>query len=753
MLLEQLFLQPGHIGQVIMAIDEFTGISISSDEFKLSIAKEIVTCVSQMDFVEILDCQVRKDEAETIIIRVEVSLPQRKKADIRMYEDIGIVVLNRRDCVPEVFALRSDFPDDLAHTNNTEKPYPVSLCLFEESADEILLRWSSRAFVEEIRNWLSETASGQLHKEDQPVEPFLSSSSGIILLPHKYLTEEYPPGVLFVREHPEKGVYIGKFTKGLEDSIPHFSMPINIKEQVHGKINYTPKNLFELCLLLEDKGFNFVHYLSDGLKGISTILNDNPELREYRTLIILRVPIIRKADKEPENFNLFVFKIDGNIFNIGEALDLWQIHKDINNEIAICFNSVTNPKNLEPFKIQMLNPHLSLSRSLAAWLNGISINESKISLIGLGALGSQVYNNLSRMGFGKWTLVDDDLLFPHNLSRHALNSVFIGSSKSISISAYSNSLILDEADFSKPLPVNILRTNAKQRLIIGDADIIVDMSTSLAVARFLANDFESTAKRASFFLNPRGDSLIILAEDKDRDFRLDCLEMQYYRLLCSEEDLRNHLQFDEQRIRYARGCRDITNQINQENVSLLSAISSKKLRTIATNNSPCITIWNIVKDNLETKHLDYPVNRWITQKKGEWSLYIDTWVIEKIMNHRHSRLPNETGGILIGSFDNRRKIAYIADTILSPADSKEYPTAYIRGIEGVAEKIIDIKARTNNGIYYIGEWHSHPDFAELSPSDDDKQLLNWLKKYMEKQGYPALILIAGNGKDFNCIIQ
>jgi tRNA A37 threonylcarbamoyladenosine dehydratase len=43
-------------------------------------------------------------------------------------------------------------------------------------------------------------------------------------------------------------------------------------------------------------------------------------------------------------------------------------------------------------------------------------------LFGAGALGSQLMNNLSRAGFGRWTIVDNDKLLPHNLARNARGS-------------------------------------------------------------------------------------------------------------------------------------------------------------------------------------------------------------------------------------------------------------------------------------------------------------------------------------------
>jgi hypothetical protein len=60
------------------------------------------------------------------------------------------------------------------------------------------------------------------------------------------------------------------------------------------------------------------------------------------------------------------------------------------------------------------------STEIAAHINGMPTEVRHFCLFGAGALGSQLMNNLSRAGFGRWTIVDKDKLLPHNLARHAL---------------------------------------------------------------------------------------------------------------------------------------------------------------------------------------------------------------------------------------------------------------------------------------------------------------------------------------------
>lgn len=63
---------------------------------------------------------------------------------------------------------------------------------------------------------------------------------------------------------------------------------------------------------------------------------------------------------------------------------------------------------------------------------------------------------------------------------------------------------------------------------------------------------------------------------------------------------------------------------------------------------------------------------------GAWTLAVDDHLMRRIAGLRAAKLPNETGGVLIGAYDLICKIVYVVETIPSPPDSKEWPTLYSR---------------------------------------------------------------------------
>ena len=44
-------------------------------------------------------------------------------------------------------------------------------------------------------------------------------------------------------------------------------------------------------------------------------------------------------------------------------------------------------------------------------------------------------------------------------------------------------------------------------------------------------------------------------------------------------------------------------------------------------------------------------------------------------------------------------------------------------------------------IEYVGEWHSHPDGAGTTPSEDDRKVFAWLDELRQADGYPATMVI------------
>jgi integrative and conjugative element protein (TIGR02256 family) len=186
-------------------------------------------------------------------------------------------------------------------------------------------------------------------------------------------------------------------------------------------------------------------------------------------------------------------------------------------------------------------------------------------------------------------------------------------------------------------------------------------------------------------------------------------------------------------------------------VALHAAGGSRALKHVATTPSARIAIWR-ADDDGNVKRVDIGPAKTIRHAIGDWTVCTDALLVHRLAEMREAKLPKETGGVLIGSFDLETKIVYIVDTIPSPPDSEEWPTLYIRGCRGLKAKTDEIANRTDGMLEYIGEWHSHPRNCPTIPSIADLQVFSWLTSLMNVEGLPALMMIVGDGGHSSCFI-
>lgn len=735
------------------------GEATTREELRLPKAREIADALHTGDlpFVQLVECRRLSEgsQAEVIVFDVEVELGQWQIHDIHRYERVA-VIFDRDDMTyPEVLALRPDFPR-VPHLNLRKNELPRSLCLFEEPYSELKLRWTVSLFLERVREWLALTAKGRLHAEDQPLEPLLFGSPWPLVIPLDLFAKSgqgSSPELLMVyrvnggNDRPVliAGREQNDFNK--QYALKYTAMALQGDPQAHGIIYQQPGNLAELSEFLKTANIDLLQEMRTRLLTWQRN-GDHRDLLNDKLIIIVALPKTREASSAAETTDLWAFLCAKPIAEIGEYIGVWQPH---NGQIGLLY-PFDQEKRGGQVEVAILNPMFAFSRESAARLSGVAERErSKVVAVGVGALGSQVFLNLIRMGFGEWVLIDKDYLLPHNLARHGLGGLDVGYSKAEMLALLANQTI-QGTSIASAIVADILNPSSEQAEAISaalkSADIILDASASVAVARYLARDADSPARRASVFLNPSGTDVVLLVEDLERKTTLDILEMQYYRFLIQEPALANHLRQGDSQIRYARSCRDLSSNIPQDLVALHAAIVSRAIRTVPSDTKARIALWQTDTVELSTMmhRIDPPGT--IERKINEWAVCTDQYLLNKMWRMRAEKLPNETGGILIGSFDMQRKIVYVLDLLPSPPDSTEWPTIYIRGCKGLTQQVSEIEKITAGMLGYVGEWHSHPCNCGCSPSGDDRKAFRWLARNRNIAGFPALMLIVGDHNQY-----
>ena len=180
-------------------------------------------------------------------------------------------------------------------------------------------------------------------------------------------------------------------------------------------------------------------------------------------------------------------------------------------------------------------------------------------------------------------------------------------------------------------------------------------------------------------------------------------------------------------------------------VGLHAAIGAHAILQARESDDPGIQVWRADPNTLAVTNRRIQVSMVRRQGMGDWTLVVDDQLLMQLQQQRAAKLPNETGGVLLGVYDFQRRIIYVVETLPSPPDSRERPDLYIRGCEGLAGQLADMVSRTGGQLEYIGEWHSHPEGCSCTPSTKDIALFGWLAAHLGPTGQPALIAIICQG--------
>lgn len=658
-----------------------------------------------------------------------IGLPQHRLIPVRNVEPITIYISNT-ETLP-VVTVRDDFPI-VSHLNVHEDNVKKSLCYSDQNYYEIQHKLNGRFLLTCIENWFVKTSMNQLHQPDQPLEPFFPYVNNVIVWNgqigksyfDKYIIESREFGKLMYQS--SNGDYFAVFC---HRATPDFS----------NLIHNMPKTLQELLYPLKN-GDTIITWLEDIVSIIripklykAYFGQSKNKLLACKILINIAIPKQRADGLPIETYDLRSFVSDKTLKDILISYGLLltgskieqskQLHEN-GSDITIC-----------PF-----NVHFAQSRLGCRCANLVdeADGEKQIALVGAGAMGSHILNNCLRSGYGKWTIIDHDYFWPHNIARHVLTSNDVGHSKVKSLKRVA-SLIQSDSDLVA-IASDVFGKDDSVCTAFGQTDIILDASASIAVERYLALDVQSDARRISCFLNPQGTATIMLLESADRSARLDLLEMQYYRELLKDEKYSDHMSLPETMV-YSRTCRSISSRISQDNVSLSAALCCKAMKLHTSNANGEIIIWTHATDSVEKE--SFTADKWITCEYDGWKVELSLSLLSEMQADRGNALPNETGGVLIGAYDIARKRIYVVYQVRAPEDSISSPTSFIRGCANLPERLKYIQETTLDNLTYIGEWHSHPS-ANTQRSTDDVKLHEAIVGYNRENCLPGCMMILGS---------
>lgn len=682
-----------------------------------------------------------EDDHDVVDLVVEPEIPQHCAVAILPEEPVRIHFPLNDGRSPTIHSRRDDFPLDQVHTNYAPDADGLCLCVWEENWNDLRRVLSAQALVERIRGWFSRTAADVLHQEGQALEPLLPASAHTLIVPPGLAAEAWT--VSHLRNHEGRATLFAEAPSAEgqpTDTPPVATFTIAVPARIHGALRAGPRTLEGLRELTQDLGTDLIGPLRLWL------LDDarRQAADKRRMLLILTIPQRRAADKEVEGQEVVAFLPNATLSQLGEALGCTYL--DPRTGTSLPRVGVSEPEGLDRIMLDHVRVVRRLDRAMARVYAGTTARQDrKLVAIGAGAIGSNVVVGTTRAGIGTWTIIDNDIVLPHNTVRQFQRNAVVGIPKAMALQADAEGVLAEEGT-ARFICADILtpRENAEQiRDSLNGADIVVDFSASPAVLGYVS-DQGDLRRAASFFFNPDGSDLVILAEDDARAWRLDEIEAQYFLAAATDCRLARHLSRARlDLLRYANACQDLTRPVPPWQVQTLTGLAGGQLLGLVEQSAALAMLWRLDVQSGAIAAVALDFSRVSRRPAGDWRFTVSHAVLQSMRCLRAEAAPNESGGILIGSFDLCRRVAHVVAALPAPPDSVQTPSYFERGSKYLKPIVDGLTVASAGVLKYLGEWHSHPDHARPRPSSDDETVDAYLSRHLGPTGAPHLIAICG----------
>lgn len=683
---------------------------------------------------------------EIVTLELKTGCGQHPAYALKRTEPLAVAFIPS-DSAPWVFSTREDFPDT-PHQNWVPENFPYCICIDNRNWAEASLTYTSAELLQRIFVWFDRMSKGELHGEEQPVDPnmFSESSYSLILdgdifeLPQEDINSTYH---LYSCGAVESTCFFTlKRIAPNKEALPldYAILKISIPPEKMARMRRAPNNLWSLEQLLSSRGVELFQILKDYIKALDSS-------RYGASLcIIIKTPMLHPKTNEIGGINTLAFLSVATVGEISEALGIaYSVPGQKKQYGLLVIEQKIAQDKIQAISLSPCPVNRDFDPDMAARLAGrVNYSMYYALLVGAGAVGSLVIESLYREGRFRLTIVDNDILLPHNLSRHSLGWFDIGHPKAQMLAEHLYEImpVLQRPNYHIK---NILSSACDNSLLsdIKSSDVIFDATASIAASRCIC-ELDSDARRVCFFYNPSGTAAAILVEDEKRSVDLRCLEAFLYAQVLATKDIKDFWNVPVEMLPYAGDCRAVTTRLAASQVQILSGLIARDIGRLLDQPAAKVVLWSTAEDGSFNKNEKNPEQPFVAlNQDGGWQVRILAHVKQQILARRMECFPNETGGSLLGIVDLLRKRVEILDIIPPPKDSIASPEGFTRGVSGLHDLVMDAIARCNNEIRYIGEWHSHPPNMRSRPSVIDVAQLSFLTSTLAEDGYPGVQIIAG----------
>ena len=693
-------------------------------------------------------------------VKIKVELPplgNYNDVDIQPIEPVLIVFdVARYPAVPPmILSDRFDFPkDSLAHLYVASEGKPPAFCLVRGDMADWYAKKKPKDLLIRVANWLRDAAIGDLTMDGGQFDPMrLEEYSGKLVYDYASLAE------------------IVNKKQGLP-SVPNLAMIIFKRTaastyQIHKVVNVN--NNVEIDKLLneafkkEDDGVKTTHYhigyliwAGDG-KAYNNYQIEAPknwvELKTYASKYGVNIDALSSyiANEDRSHFKGIIV-----IIAIQRPAELIGFNGSIefSNHVIIVdgVNKSDGSLTDETGVLQYIH-NQPLTLALARKISDVEFVPAGLNLaVGCGALGSKIIMHLGRSGIANFILVDKDRVSSHNLARHTLFAGHIGRNKAEALAEEIKKLYPSEAILMIGIPA--LPDPTLQDDFAKSIKWLFDFTASEGFFNTLINANNLTDTHiCRVNISDHGRMGITLIEGCERNPRIDDLQISliagYKQFPWITEWLSSEADIAEQNnvlLNVGVGCNSETTIVADDAIALHAGFASMVIKREMESNEHKGELFITrlgTKNNLsiETNIISVDPFAFFNSVNGSgWQIRFMQSVIDTMKCQMGLKMPNETGGVFIGSVNHRNRTIHVVDVITEPSDSTSNDVCFVRGISHLPEQVLEVTKKTGGQLGYIGEWHTHP-FGPNQLSQTDLRTVLSFKKDFEIQQIPLPVFL------------
>jgi molybdopterin/thiamine biosynthesis adenylyltransferase len=352
---------------------------------------------------------------------------------------------------------------------------------------------------------------------------------------------------------------------------------------------------------------------------------------------------------------------------------------------------------------------------------------SKVLIIGNGAIGSSLSNILVRGGLRRLSLIDFELIDSGNICRSVYDFCDVGMPKTGKL-VDKLRLLSPFIDVDIPADFKLVLSSSPDYTKVYDVltkyDVIFDCTANNEVIQMLSDfNLENTIYYLSVSNKAKQMVCVTNMDNKNMIERRNQM-------------LHSFGNFKEAEFREGTGCWHPTFEASFFDINQLLNYTISKINSqfkIGIPNSFYATFTG------ESIHPSEDVH--FIQPKLNLRLTIESQVLKRVEGLARKYFPHEFGGILIGSYLKGFNEAVISD-IITTDKFKSSPVNFQPDNKELNKKLKKLHSEFEGKIEYLGDWHSHPDSSNCYSNEDLYSITKVAKSKGVNTHNPILLIVA-----------